>query len=36
MRYTKSNNVYKVIRITGAQDNILGVCFPKVMKTISI
>lgn len=27
MRFTKSNDVYKVIRITGAQDNILGVCF---------
>jgi hypothetical protein len=27
MRFTKSNDVYKVIRITGAQDNILGICF---------
>ena len=27
MRFTKSNDVYKVIRITGVQDNILGICF---------
>jgi len=27
MRFTKSKDIYKVIRITGSQDNILGVCF---------
>nr|YP_009059261.1 hypothetical protein [Eunotia naegelii]YP_009059313.1 hypothetical protein [Eunotia naegelii]AHI51208.1 hypothetical protein [Eunotia naegelii]AHI51260.1 hypothetical protein [Eunotia naegelii] len=27
MRFLKSGNVYKIIRITGAQDNILGICF---------
>lgn len=27
MQFTKSNDTYKVIRITGVQDNILGVCF---------
>ena len=27
MQFFKKNNVYKVIRITGSQDNILGVAF---------
>ena len=27
MRYSKQGNIYKVIRITGNQNNILGVCF---------
>lgn len=27
MRFSKSNNVYKIIRITGSQDNILGISF---------
>lgn len=29
MRFTKSRDIYKVIRITGSQDNILGVRFSK-------
>ena len=27
MRFSKTNNIYKIIRITGSQDNILGVAF---------
>ena len=27
MRFTKKNNMYRIIRVTGSQDNILGVCF---------
>ena len=27
MRFSKSNNIYKVVRITGSQDNILGIYF---------
>lgn len=27
MFYTKKNNVYRIVRITGSQDNILGVTF---------
>jgi len=27
MQYLKNNDIYKVIRITGAQDNILGISF---------
>lgn len=27
MRFSKTDNIYKIIRITGAQDNILGVAF---------
>ena len=27
MKFTKTNNIYKVVRITGSYDNILGVCF---------
>ena len=29
MQFTKTENIYKVIRITGSQNNILGVCFSK-------
>ena len=27
MRFSKKNNIYQVIRITGSQDNILGISF---------
>ena len=27
MRVSKTGNIYKVIRITGSQDNILGISF---------
>ena len=27
MQFSKTNNIYKVIRITGSQDNILGISF---------
>lgn len=27
MRFSKTDNIYKVIRITGSQDNILGISF---------
>ena len=27
MRFSKINNIYKIIRITGSQDNILGISF---------
>ena len=27
MRFSKSDNIYKIIRITGSQDNILGISF---------
>ena len=27
MQFTKTNNIYKIIRITGSQDNILGISF---------
>lgn len=27
MRFTKKGNIYKIIRLTGSQDNILGVSF---------
>ena len=27
MRFSKTNNIYKIIRITGTQDNILGISF---------
>lgn len=27
MRFSKKDNIYKIIRITGSQDNILGVTF---------
>jgi hypothetical protein len=29
MRFSKTDNIYKVVRITDSQDNILGVCFSK-------
>jgi hypothetical protein len=25
MRFLKTNNIYKIIKITGSQDNILGI-----------
>ena len=27
MRFSKTDNIYKIIRITGSQDNILGISF---------
>jgi len=27
MKFTKKNNIYRIILITGRQDNILGICF---------
>ena len=27
MRFSKTDNIYKIIRITGSPDNILGICF---------
>ena len=27
MNFTKTNDSYKIVRITGGYDNILGVCF---------
>lgn len=27
MRFSKTDNIYKIIRITGLQDNILGLAF---------
>ena len=27
MRFSKTENIYKIIRITGSQDNILGISF---------
>jgi len=27
MKFTKKNNIYRIIRITGRQDNILSICF---------
>ena len=27
MRFSKTNNIYKILRITGSQDNILGISF---------
>ena len=27
MRFTKTDNIYKIVRITGTQDNILGISF---------
>jgi hypothetical protein len=27
MRFSKTNDIYKIIRITGSQDNILGISF---------
>jgi len=27
MQFTKKNNMYRISRVTGSQDNILGVCF---------
>jgi len=27
MRFSKTNNIYKIIRITGSQDNVLGISF---------
>ena len=27
MRFSKTNNIYKIIKITGSQDNILGISF---------
>ena len=27
IRFSKTNNIYKIIRITGSQDNILGISF---------
>lgn len=27
MRFTKKKNMYRISRVTGSQDNILGVCF---------
>jgi len=27
MRFSKSDNIYKIIRITGSQDKILGISF---------
>jgi hypothetical protein len=33
MQYTKQGNIYKVMRITGNRDNILGVCFTQENNT---
>ena len=33
MRFSKTDNIYKVIRITGSQDNILGVTFAEKHRT---
>ena len=27
MKFTKTNDIYRIVRITGSYDNILGVCF---------
>jgi hypothetical protein len=27
VQFSKRDNVYRIVRITGRQDNILGVCF---------
>ena len=27
MKFTKKNNIYRIIRITGRQDSILRICF---------
>ena len=27
MRFSKTDNIYKIIKITGSQDNILGIYF---------
>lgn len=27
MRFSKKHNIYKIIRVTGNRDNILGICF---------
>lgn len=27
MKFTKTNDIYKIVKITGGYDNILGVCF---------
>ena len=27
MQFSKTDNIYKIIRITGSQDNILGISF---------
>ena len=27
MRFSKTDDIYKIIRITGSQDNILGISF---------
>jgi len=32
MKFTKKNNIYRIIRITGRQDNILGICFSETNK----
>ena len=36
MRFTKKNDVYRISRLTGSQDNILGVCFNKDEKNETI
>ncbi len=33
MRFSKTDNIHKIIRITGSQDNILGVAFDKKNKS---
>lgn len=30
MRFSKTNEIYKVIRVTGSQDNILGISFVEI------
>jgi hypothetical protein len=30
MRFSKTGNIYKIIRITGSQDNILGISFVEI------
>jgi hypothetical protein len=30
MRFLKTGNIYKIIRITGSQDNILGISFVEI------
>ena len=32
MRFSKTDNIYKIIRITGSQDNILGISFGEVIE----
>ena len=36
MRFSKSDNIYKIIRITGSQDNILGISFGEDNNNIEV